>query len=216
MRRLRDKQTSRGVVKTLVIIAIVGVLATSCGFVYQHAKASAATGTTTPPVLSPNTTFASYASTSGGFSFTYPSNWKVIDGTAGVDQEVSIVSPSATASNEFIMTLSVVSNPDYNGQPSAIPNGSVQKLTNGLNLWQAKEVNSVRPTATSVTACPVIKLVDSNMTHFSYPLSNGKYLALNAGYCEAQRDIPSQTYQQQLDSTSWKIALTILNSLKFE
>ena len=207
MKRSRDSQPGRSIAGALVAAVAIGILTTISWLVYQHTKTNAAAAQQ-----------LTYTSTAGGFSFTYPSDWKVTEGPAGVDDEVVIVPSDASVSpaNQFLMTLLVAGNPDVSDPPTAIPNGTVHKLSNGINLWVTTTASATRPSASAGrTICPELEITNANETHFSYALPNGQNLALIAGYCQGQNSTASLTYQQQLVNQDWQTAAAIIQSLQF-
>lgn len=206
MNRSEHAQPAYNMVRALLAIAVIGVIATIILLTYQHATTSAATGQQT------------YTSTIGGFSFTYPSDWKVAEGPAGVDDQILIAPSSAAASaaNQFLMTLLVAGNPDVSDPPTAMVNGTAQKLTNGINLWISTSASATRAAAAAGrTVCPELEITNADQSHFSYALPNGQNLALIAGYCQGQNSTTSLTYQQQLANQDWQTAVSIIKSIQF-
>jgi len=229
--RRREHQSGFSTSVILLVVLVVAVLTVTGLVVYQHhkpssTKSSAATGTTqtttqptttttTQPAQS-TTQLATHTSTAGNFTFSYPSNWSVTEGLVGSQDEITVRSTSATTANTdtFVMTMWVTTNQDATSV--AIKNGTVQKLTNGINLWTIDSTHATSPTNTSGQAvCPEMDIINAAQTHSSYALANGKYLVANGGYCETQRSVATQSYAQQLASSDWQAAVAIIQSIKF-
>lgn len=228
MGRRGDRQRGFGTVEVLIAVAVVAVIGLAGAAVYAHHKnaakppaktsassSNAATETTQQPAANLTT----YSSSYGGFSFQYPTGWKVNEGQTGLEDEITIspvITTTATPTDLFTMTMWVTTNPDANFQPSALPNGSLLKLSNGISLWTSDTGHSARTSVTgSSYACPTMEIVNATSTHFSYALANGKYLTLEGGFCEGQGVQVTQTYQQQLASQDWQAAIAIVKSLQF-
>lgn len=204
MNRARNGQATPNVGKFLVAVIVIGLITTLSWLAAQHAATSAATGQQT------------YTSTMGGFSFAYPVGWTVTEGPAGVDDAILIVPASAAPStaNQFLMTLLVADNPDVSDPPTAMGNGTVVKLANGIGVWAATSAFATRLAAsTGRTVCPELEITNADQSHFSYALPNGKYLAVIAGFCQGQGSTTSLTYQQQLATEDWQAAISLLNSI---
>src|SRR5437868_2974970 len=94
---------------------------------------------------------------------------------SGFGTTVLLFAVLAVNNNALSMSFLIAGNPDVNGPPSVIPNGTTQKLTNGINLWTPTGTTATHPTnTTGQTVCPVLQIVNANKTHLSYALSNGK------------------------------------------
>jgi cytoskeletal protein RodZ len=227
-------QSGYSAVEVLLIVLVVVALSATGFVVYQRHKSTSAKSNAT---TSPNQTTSQSQSTTttqtqqttaakthqaadGSFSFSYPTDWYINESlnTLAAEDEISLAPVSAQTpnANAFRMILFVVSNPD--AQPGYLPDGTVQKLTNGINLWTSSLARSqvpASPTSTTMMACPRIKIVSSDEKHFSYPLKNGKFLMLTAGYCQSDKDTTSQTYDQLLAGQAWQSAVAIIQSIKF-
>lgn len=237
MGRKGDRQRGFSIVEAVIVVAVIAVLGVGGWFVYQHNRVKvgdAATNNTTsnqqPTTTQPTSTPTTYTSTAGGFSFTYPAGWKVTEGQvgsgAGVEDAIYINAPAEAATtptagritntNRLLMTLWVSPNPD-NSPHGTASDQTIQKLANGINLWTSGASQSTYPTSSAGrTVCPELAIINTDGTHFSYPLSNGNYLSLTAGYCEGQSDTTTLTYQQQLDSANWKAAVGVIQSIQFK
>jgi hypothetical protein len=206
MNRPQDAPQTHPSLKTLVAIAVIGTITATGVLTYQHTKTSAATGQQT------------YTSTVGGFSFTYPVGWTAAEGPAGADDEIILAPPSAATSlsSQFIMTLLVAHNPDASDPPAAMPNGTTAKLANGISLWVSTSASALRTAASAGRmVCPELEITNADQSHFSYPLPNGKNLALMAGYCQGQASTTALNYQQQLAQGDWQAAVSIIKSIQF-
>lgn len=162
-----------------------------------------------------------HQSADNSFSFSYPSDWYINDSlnTLAAEDQIDLepVSAQTIFTNAFRMTLSVVSNAD--SVPGYLPDGTVRKLTNGINLWISSLARSevpASPTSTGTMACPHMKIMSADEKHFSYPLKNGKYLTLTGGYCQSDKDTSNQTYDQLLAGQNWQAAIAIIQSIKFQ
>ena len=233
--RRRGDQSGFGTTVILLVVLVIAVLAVSSLALYQRHKpsndknsaAATTTRTTSQPQITTTTqtqqataiTTATHQAADGSFSFSYPSNWYINDSLSSpaAEDEINLGSVSAQSSNAnaFRMSLSVVTGAD--AQPGYLPDGTVQKLTNGMNLWTSSVARSEvpsSPTSTSTMACPHMKIVSADEKHFSYPLKNGKFLILAGGYCQSDKDTTSQTYDQLLASQNWQAAVAIVQSIK--
>ena len=236
------KGNQRGSTVALLVLAVLVVagLAVVGAYVY-HARNNAKSSTSTTAAVSPSgaqqTTTAQsvtpspgmniYTDSDGNFTFAYPAAWTVAGGGTGSSQGVVYLSHKGasqaptqghiTPTNEFNMTMSVVTNPDAAYPIASISDGTVvQKLANGINLWTKSEAKSTHPTnSTGQTVCPRMEILNADSTHFSYALANGKYLTISGGYCETENSVTTLTYQQQLASADWQAAIAIINSIKF-
>lgn len=230
--RRREHHSGLGTLGILLIVLVVTALAVSGLVLYQRhtpstAKSTAATSptqTTTqaqsisatqPATMAMNT----HQAADGSFSFSYPSNWYINDSinTSAAEDQIILepVGAQSSNANAFRMSLWAVLSPD--SQPGDLSDGTAQKLTNGINLWTSSLARSevpTSPTSTSMMACPSMKIVSTDGKHFSYPLRNGKYLILTAGYCQSDKDTTSQTYEQLLTSQNWRTAVSIVQSIQ--
>lgn len=228
--RQRDHQSGFSTSVIVLAVLVIAVLAVTGLVVYQHhkpnnGKNSAATSTTQTSTQPQSTTTTQTQQTTthqaadGSFSFSYPSNWYINDSlnTLAAEDQITLQPVSARSSNAnaFRMSLSVVTGAD--AQPGYLPDGTVQKLTNGINLWTSSLAHSevpASPTSTSTMACPSMKIVSTDEKHFSYPLKNGKFLMLTAGYCQSDKDTTTQTYDQLLAGQDWQAAVAVVQSIQ--
>ncbi len=157
-----------------------------------------------------------YTSSAGNFTFQYPSGWTVTANGTGSDEiEIQPTTSQASTSNALRLMMWVGKDPDPSYQPKVIPDGSVQQLSNGINLWISSSTNASRTVGSNSVPCPVMQIVNASKTHFSYALSNGQYLSLEGSYCMGEQDTPTNAYQQQLSSQDWQTAETIISSIQF-
>jgi cytoskeletal protein RodZ len=237
MRGARSNQTGFSIIEAVFIVAVIGIMGATGWFVYQHNRVKptdAATNNTTnnqqATTTQPTNTPATYTSTAGGFSFTYPAGWKVTEGQvgsgAGTEDAIYINTPAQTATqpntdritntDRLSMTLWITTNPDSSPHKTA-PDQTIQQLANGINLWTPSAAQSVtRTNSTGTIVCPELAIINADRTHFSYALANGQYLTLSAGYCEGQGDTTTLTYQQQLSSQEWQAAIGVMQSIQFK
>ena len=192
-------------IKTLAVVGII----TAIGWIsYGHKAIGAAAGRQT------------YTTPVGGFSFSYPTDWTVSEGSNGAYDQIMLAPASTTASSaadQFMMTLLIAPNPDVAKPPVAMANGTTTRLPNGINLWVSTTASALRTAAeTDSTTCPELEIANKDQTHLSYPLPNGLNLALMAGYCEGQASTASLTYQQQLAQGDWLTAVSIIKSIQWE
>lgn len=234
-RPTKRNQSGFSVIEVLFVVLVVAVLAVTSLVVYKLHKPSStknsvatsqtqtttqpqSTSTTTKPAQSidPYADWKTYTSSDGNITFRYPAGWYVSGGGTGpsageIDLEPH--SSQTTFNNAFLMTLWVTNQQDYGAQPLSIPDGTVQQLSNGVNLWQVSEAGAK---STSAGICPIIQIINQDKTHFSYQLKNGEYLTGYGGYCEGQKDTVNLTYQQQLTSQPWQDAIKIIASINFQ
>ncbi len=247
MKKMDTRNSGFSLPIVLIAVAAVVAIGVVAGVVYKdhHHKTtttniSASTPATSQPANKSTTkstnqttqpaqttpTLTTYTSTSGGFTFQYPSNWKVTDSQINSSDQIYItpatsgtttVNGESTVPDIFNMTFFVSTGSGSNYQPPAIPYGTVQALSNGINLWTSGTAHSsyVEHSGTTVS-CPTMEIVNSNSTQFSAALPNGKYLVLNGNYCGSQGSVIDQTYQQQLASSDWQSGVAIVQSIKFQ
>jgi hypothetical protein len=245
MKATKNTQTGFTTSFMIIIAALVVVGIATVGVMVYHSdktskslSSSVTTSSTTKKSTtstdnqtqqSTTPTLSTYTTSVGGFSFQYPSNWKVTEaqtgGQPGSDDIISIDSLTgvtvenglATTPNVFSMALFVTSNQDDLAQPRAIPYGAVQQLSNGINLWVSDTAHSAYVESSNTTvSCPTMRIINQDSTHFTYPLANGKYLALDGNFCGGQGSQVTDTYQQQLASSDWSAATALLQSIKFQ
>ncbi|HLW03052.1 MAG TPA: hypothetical protein VKT82_30655 [Ktedonobacterales bacterium] len=240
----QSRQAGFSTVELLLAGLAVVVIGAAGVFVYEHqhkttpTTTNAATNSTQTTNQQQNTTgtqpqqtasLSTYTSTSGGFSFQYPSSWKVTEGTiptpqGATEDEISISSSATgisvtprqiTTPNVYSMTLSIGT--QKSGIGSAImPDGTIQSSANGIPIWTASESWAATPTnPAGLTMCPQVFVASADKSNFTYLLPNGKNLVVQAGYCEGQGVGTSLTYQQQVASPDWQAGITLLQSIKF-
>jgi len=202
-----------------LLIAAVIIIAVTLSVIYTHHNSTPLNDELTASSEANATAgWSTYTSNSGNFSFKYPTNWSATENESGPSQSEIIVQPTAaqaSTTNSLRMTLFVTKTPDASYQPAAAPNGTVQALPNGIDLWTSNSDSASRPTANGTGACPVVEIINSTQTHFSYALSDGQYLSLEGGYCLGQNDTSSQDFQTQLSSSDWNTATEIISSIAF-
>lgn len=228
MERIRNKQTGFSAVELLLTAVVVGVIAIGSVWIYMHhknatklstktntASTNAATGATQQQAANLSTHQSPY----GGFSFQYPAGWKVNEGQTGTEGEITIspvVSTSARPSNVFTMNLLINSSPSSGISQTRLARGTIQTFSNGISLWTSTEASATDTSAPAgLTVCPELLIVSADKTSFNFALPNGKYLTLEAGYCEGQGPTTSLTYQQQLAGSDWQSAVAIVKSIQF-
>jgi hypothetical protein len=192
-------------------------------------SAPAKTAPTTPSTPSesanPYAGWETYTSTIGGFSLKYPPTWGISgfrdynDYSAGElngrEDEVRIISNSAqnnsSKENNFGVQLNISTN------SSATPydtygNGTTTLLANNITLWQEKEhINYATGPATDT--CPAIQIGKDDT--YSMRLANGKYLSIFGSFCWAQGLTTTESYAQQVASSQWNDAISIIKSVSF-
>lgn len=161
-----------------------------------------------------------YNSSVGKFSFKYPQNWSVdapdYSSTGVYVINIRTVGPTTSRpeTDDFNMSLNVEDNPDSASPPTRIPYGSVQELSKQIHVWVSDLASAAA--ARPPSYCPEMELVNTQKTHMSLVLRDGRYLTLRGGYCELLNDKPTASYDQQLKSDDWLTALAIVKSIAFQ
>lgn len=166
----------------------------------------------------PSNQASTYTSSQNPYSFQYPSNWQAVPDNWPNGNEQIDVSPKVESSpgNSFLLTFAVSSVQNSTRLPGAAPNGTVTTLPSGSLIWEQNEAISLREGSPQIS-CPELQVISKNSAgevHFSVPLANGKYLAVQGSFCWNERSAPTYSYQQQLTSSEWLTAKDILDSLK--
>lgn len=189
-------------------------------------KKKTSTNTTTTPSANTSSMYTgwhTYSSKLGGFTLKYPAGWSVVGFQSGNvvtgnqlngnENEIYISEYSeATRENNLGVTVNLTTSEPAVTPYDTYPNGTTEKLSNELTLWQEKQsVNYATGPATDT--CPMLNIGTDKS--YSFQLGNGKYLAISGSYCWAQGMNTNYSYQQQLASSAWGNAVNIIKSVSF-
>ena len=165
---------------------------------------------------------ATYQSTRGAFTFSYPKSWtisgyrdgKKLDKIDGDEDRIHFQQADEATSrvDNYGLDITIGANAPGDSAWPMYPNGSlIEELKNGIDVWEDNQVQTLQKGRTE-NNCPTIRAASNNA--FGFQLKNGKWLASSGSFCWAQGLSTSFSYAQQRDSTQFSQTIELLRSLK--
>ncbi len=230
---MKKDQNGFGAIELILILVVVLLIGAVGWLVYDRQKDAPQTAPAPTNVVSEakeqpkedtkeTEEMATYTSKYGGFTLEYPAQWRITGyennvGTANLSGNENIIrilnqSEENNKSNNFGMDINITTRKPEAAPFNTYPNGTTKLLQNKLTLWKEKE-NINYATGPSKSTCPQIS-VGTDST-YSTKLKNGKYLLIYGSFCWGQGMTSTYSYDEQVNSSEWKIAENIIKSIRF-
>ena len=225
------RQKGFGLVEVIIVIVIIGLLAGVGWLVYDRQKSQTTTDsgaqTAQEPVAQPNpyANWKSYASTKGGFTIKYPSDWLVTGykGTAviaaadlkGDEDQLRIQQKSEVGNtvDNFAINFTVgASVPDYGVGSDLSKLGKVTLVNKDISVLDENKTK-ILPSGEQANNCPTLWVVKDNA--IGMQLKNGQYLDFSGSYCWGEGMTSSLSFEQQKSSQPYKDALLVVKSFTY-
>ncbi|HSX45765.1 MAG TPA: hypothetical protein VLG27_02040 [Candidatus Saccharimonadia bacterium] len=163
---------------------------------------------------------SSYSSKVGNLTLKYPSSWMVsgflndepVTNLTGSETQVRVQEhDDATKNNnfggDFIFSSTSPKDTPY---PLYAQGTIVKKLGNGIEVWQDKKSQTLA-TGPQENTCPTLQIASNGA--FGFKLKNGQYIQYSGSFCWAERMTTDMTYEQQISSPEFKLAVNMLASI---
>ncbi len=227
------KLNQKGSAIVVAALVFVIILATGAAVWYVIANNSDATKQNTNASNSNDTSgetgsdqssslLATYQSTRGAFTFSYPKSWiitgyrdgKKLDKIDGDEDHIRFQQADEATSkvDNYGFDITLAANAPGDAAWPMYPNGSlIEELKNGIDIWEDNQVQTLQK-GRAENNCPGIRVASNDA--FGFQLKNGKWLAATGSFCWTQGLSTSFSYAQQRDSVQFGQTIELLRSLK--